>query len=229
MPALWWIRQLAKRVLKVRRETNGAYMVLAPDVGVRSSQVDKYPDGLSDVTANFIKQLMKMASDEGLDAIDCHLHMANMQLLKTAISKVKSLTSVPLVTLEWSQAPVVSLSGWLYKTRTLEPFGEVTNLKFITKSYATRVTEDQWATFMSNSPYDASFMQQAFSHIEAQGFLYATYGAAFQYGNPKFDSKQLVASMTVVGGRAAMPRNEPVYSWFQGLVQSQVQPAATLV
>jgi len=159
--------------------------------------------------------MLEMASELQLDAIDVHLHMVSAKILKSAIAKVRQATKLPLVTMEWSQAPVVQTSGWLNRKQN-GPFGNVTNMQFMNTCYETRVTQSQWDAFMSTAPYDKSFMRQAISAFSENNFLYAMYGAAFQYGNPKFDSKQLFATKCVKqpGGASDLPPNNPLLAWF---------------
>merc|ERR1711920_695954 len=115
------------------------------------------------------------------------------------------------------------------KQKRSGPFGKVTNLDFINHCYKTPVTDTEWTTFMNGHPYDSGFMRNAFEHMKKTGFLYATYGAAFQYGNPEFDTKQLFATMTVVNGRQDLPPNKPLHKWFQDLVTMESSTAQRVV
>mmetsp|Transcript_82075 Transcript_82075/g.163991 ORF Transcript_82075/g.163991 Transcript_82075/m.163991 type:complete len:443 (-) Transcript_82075:196-1524(-) len=205
--AVAWITRLAQTADSVRTQRGLNFLLVNPEPNIRYNTVNgwsckagSWPGQLMSVTATTTTLLPTLSTGGGQGSVvdmrqDVHLHMEDLPTLSKAVSKVQACTSVGLLTTEWSQAPVVTTSGWLKDTCSLN--ASISNGDFLNACYHSPVSLSVWNSFVGTAPYDSEFMADALALFTAQNFSAAAYGGGFQYGNPSFDTKQLYASLTV--------------------------------
>jgi hypothetical protein len=151
------------------------------------------------------KEYMKSAltwaeKDVNIDMIDLHAHVASVNAFKRVISYVKEGTSKPIIVTEWSQ----SKAGLNWLRSPLDGSfanqwdrGGRTGLQYMEQCYRQPVSLKEWNAFMRTSPFDPDFMKECYAIANAKRVSILCYGAQRQYGNAKFDTKQLEVNKTV--------------------------------
>jgi len=160
--------------------------------------------------------------DPNIDVIDTHQHVVQASDIEDALAAIQQETHKAVVITEWSQARVAY--PWLGDTLDAafaaqwNVQGPRLNSDFVAACYTNRVGKAEWDQFVAMAPYDSSFMQAAFVSIVRHGVTVATYGADTQYGDVNFDTKQLLATMTVVTNSTGLPQENYLFAnWYRGL------------
>ncbi len=157
-----------------------------------------------------VEGLIQIGIDHA-DLLDLHIYASHIAEMEEKLALLTSLADVPIVVLEWSQAPVAD--AWRQEMADPSLGVEMTNEDFMLAAYENPVTEQEWADFVAMAPFDPHFMWQAVEVMSAFGVQMAAYGGAYQYGNPRFDLPALFANMAV----AENTPNEPFFSAFRAL------------
>ena len=182
--AMEWIKELAIAADTVRRSSSStavgddpdpalAFLIANPEPNIRYNTVNGWSCSNAD---GWPAQLLKVGADGAsngtIDLQDVHLHMPDMTTLQKAVKKVQACTTnVQLLSTEWSQAPIVSTSGWLKDNCELN--SSITNGDFINSCYHFPVSQDTWSAFVSTAPYNASFMGETMNFFQSEGFAAA--------------------------------------------------------
>ncbi len=156
------------------------------------------------------------------DAIDLHLHITAISMGISIIEYIINRTDHPLTCTEWSQARAAFPEGtnWINSLNTVFPVGHpfegMTNGEIIDTAFhdSTIMIASEWDFLIATSPYTSGFIPDFFAVMDSNCFEFACYGGVFQYGNPKFDWKQLFANATVI---KSMYPNNPFYQEFINL------------
>ena len=222
-PVIEWYRALAQRGHAVIKSDAKLSHIRISSPAV--NEVDQEAEGKNALT-DLIKTLLDWESnDPNIDVLDIHLHVATVADIEAALTFMGERTKKPLIITEWSQA--AAARDWLGKH--LDPVfvkkwmadSRLTNSDFIKAAYDKPIEKREWDEFVATAPYDPAFMRNAFAAMVRHGVAVATYGADLQYGSEIFDSKQLLANMTVVPGPDGKPQeNYQFANWYRDLAKA---------
>lgn len=205
-----WLRTLAETACTLRSQNpalEGLRLMSPGLTGIAARIGNHDPDP---ATTAYIDQLLHLA-DTHLEAVDVHLHVDQVPTAVAMLDWVKRRTTLPLVTMEWSQAKVAT--AWLGRPVADARFGTGTNRDFVEAAYQHHVSSQLWRAFVATSPHDPAFLGALMDALATERVQIACYGGANQYGQPLYDLDALYANATV-GGRTP---NEPFYSEFRAL------------
>lgn len=152
-------------------------------------------------------------AESHFELLDIHLHATGVASIEGQLAWLRSRTTMPLASLEWSQAKAAS--SWLSQPADRR-FGSGTNRKVVLDAYEHPMPVAEWRAFVSGSPHDPTFLADAFAVLEASGVRLAAYGGAWQYGTPLYDLDALYANRTVGYDRP----NQPFHDEFVALAAS---------
>ena len=173
-------------------------------------------DTLTTPTTESIDSIIKFGEDY-CDAIDVHLHTYSLNKGIQQIAYIKNRTSHPLVSTEWSQAKAATKTGWINSINTVwtnpsHPFFNKTNFEVIDSAYTNPISLAAWDSLIATLPYSVNFITDFYAVMDSNCFLFACYGGAFQFGNPKFDWKDLFTNKVTPNTAPNQPfYNEYVY------------------
>ncbi len=153
------------------------------------------------------------------DAIDLHLHTSSLLDGVAEVEYIKERTNHPLTCTEWSQAHAAAETGWLDNINTVwidssDKYFDFTNEEVIDSAYVTPLDTLDWTNLIATSPYTPNFIPDFYSMLDSNCFIIACYAGVWQYGNPRFDWNQLLASKTV---STPFYPNNPFYSEYINL------------
>lgn len=233
-PAIQWFRTLASAADALRK-TNpklSSLLIGAPAMNrlASVSVFDKFKNEACFPWA---------AADPNIDFIDIHVHVGNLDLLKTALENAasKNTGNKMLVATEWSQAGKADV--WFKQAITVPlPSPMPTDLKkscnnntsvcnsdYLTYAYTHPLDLQTWNNLISTVGYDSNYMKDGFELFKAKGFTAVFYGAHRQFGDVFYDAKQLYANLTVVPNAAGKPQpNYEFVKWFTDLSSSLQTP-----
>ncbi len=222
VPAIEWYHALAERAQQViRHHPQLAHVrVSAPAL----NEISQEAEGGAPL-GGLIRLLLDWENgDRNIDLVDVHLHVAGLPDIEAALGYLHDRTAKRLIVTEWSQADAVR--AWL--GQPVDPAfaalfglsGAMTNTDFVVQCYAAPVGKGEWDEFVALAPYDPAFMGEAFAAMERGRVVLAAYGAEIQFGNPVFDTKQLLADLTVVPDAAGNPQENYLFgSWYRAVAQ----------
>ncbi|MCF6269964.1 MAG: T9SS type A sorting domain-containing protein [Melioribacteraceae bacterium] len=153
------------------------------------------------------------------DAIDLHLHTSSLVEGAAAVKYIKDRTNHPLTCTEWSQAHAAVETGWLNNINTVwvdssDKYFDLTNAEIMGSAYVVPMDTLDWVDFIAASPYTPNFIPDFYSILDNNCFIMACYAGVWQYGNPRFDWNQLLASKTVT---TPLFPNNPFYTEYINL------------
>ncbi len=153
------------------------------------------------------------------DAIDLHLHTPSLSEGLAEIEYISTRTNHPLTCTEWSQSKIAVNSGWLDDANTVwtdssDVYFDISNSDVIYSAYQSPLSPPDWDSLIASSPFTPGFIPDFYEVLDENCFILACYAGVFQYGNPRFDWNQLLASKTV--SQALYP-NQPFYSEYINL------------
>jgi len=174
-------------------------------------------DTLTTPTTESIDSIIKFGEDY-CDAIDVHLHTYSLNKGIQQIAYIKNRTSHPLVSTEWSQAKAATKTGWINSINTVwtnpsHPFFNKTNFEVIDSAYTNPISLAAWDSLIATLPYSVNFITDFYAVMDSNCFLFACYGGAFQFGNPKFDWKDLFTNKVTPNTAP----NQPFYNEYVNL------------
>jgi hypothetical protein len=222
-PAIAWYLALAKRAkLVINSDPRlSGIRVSAPAL----NDVHRQAEGKRTQSELIDMFLDWEINDPNIDALDIHLHVAAVRDVDDALAFMNRKTTKPLLVTEWSQAGAVrewlgtGLDSGFARKWKLGP--QLTNRGFIQACYDKPVEKSEWDEFVGKAPYDSAFMRNAFAAMLRHNVAVAAYGAQKQYGNTAFDSKQLLANLTVVPGPNGDPQeNFQFAAWYRDLAEA---------
>ena len=171
IPAVDWIGELARAANEVRASNQNLsnFLLVNPEPNIRFNTVNGWNCNGDGWPAQLLAT--GSAEDNGFDRQDIHLHMEDIPTLTKAVTKVTACTSVPFLTTEWSQAPIVETTGWLKEPCALNE--SVSNGDFLNACYHSPVSQETWTAFVTSAPYNVTFMSDAMKFFEDNDFAAA--------------------------------------------------------
>jgi len=225
--AMRWLTAVSDRARQIIRDHPiecGHLQIVSPALNALGIMDD--PDPNQQPRKDFIVALIPFANQH-TDAFDAHLNVAAVypgngvgwhESTEGIIQFLRDhgLTA-PLTSLEWSEARTAWNSRWMANetdpnilARVLDPGNNqnnaacdgtynncATNGAVIMFAYDNPLDYSLWKDFVETAPHDPSFIENQYNYLLHKRFLHAAYSATFQYGNPNFDWRALVASFTV--------------------------------
>jgi len=221
-PAIEWLTALADTARDVRATVPGVAHLrigspaLSDGITLARARGTVRKTADADTTTQFIDDVIKLAEAK-CDALDVHLHVANIDESREIIKYVRARTSMPLTCTEWSDARAAD--EWL-RAPVADPkrFGDVRNGEYILNAYKNPVSIEEWDAFIKTAPGDPEFLEKQYDLMNEYKFIHACYGGPWQFGNPKFDWKALYASKTTRASKGRPNENGPVMDEFRRLV-----------
>jgi hypothetical protein len=209
--AIDWLEAVATEICSMRNADPDLanLRIVAPAL----TAVEGMADGTATPEVEAGVRLLIEFAEGYADLLDVHLHVTGVDSIERQLAWLRGETSIPLVTLEWSQAKAAA--GWL--DQQADPrFGTGTNRDVVRAAYEDPMTSAEWHAFTATAPHDDSFIPDAYAVFERNLVQLAAYGGGLQYGSPPYDLKMLFATKTM----APPGPNQPFHSQFTALAEA---------